>query len=758
MSKLGTITRRTLLFGAAIVAGGAAFGYYRYRKPFANPLEGDLADGEATFNPYVKIASDNTITIIAPRAEMGQGVATTLAALVAEELDVRLDQVRVEHGPASPAYYNSAALEEGAPQPKFDDGFVAESMRGAMGVLAKFLALQFTGGSTSTVDAFEGMRHAGAIAREMLKQAASEKLGVPLTGLATAEGKVTDPASGRSLTYGELALAAAELDPPADVALRGRSEWKILGKPQMRTDMHAKVTGAPVFGIDVDLPDMLFATVRMNPHLGGRMKGFDAAAAKAMRGVVSVTTIDSPLGQGIAVIADNSWRAFRAADAVTVEWDRTDLPDTPEAIAAAHDQALSGSDFFTLRSVGDPERVYADAHADRIVAADYSVPYLAHATMEPMNATARLKDGFLDVWAPNQSPSVIQMIARRITGLDADRIRIHTTMMGGGFGRRIEPDFSDYAIRVAMLTEGRPVKVTWSREEDMTHGAYRPAAKARYKALLDADGMPLALTGSVASQSVVAGMAGRIAPAMPMAGPDKALIDGAYNQPYALEHYRIDGRKVDLPIPVGSWRSVGASFNTFMLESFIDEIAAAGGKDPLALRQALLSGSKAGRGVVDKVAEMSGWGTPLPAGKARGIAFALTFSTFVAEVVQVAEIDGAIRIEKVWCAVDPGLVLDPGIFKAQMMSGIVYGLSSAMNQEITFVDGVVSQTNFHDYDAMRIGQCPEIEVEVLENSDWMGGAGEPGTPPSIPALANAVFALTGKRIRDLPMNREVTFA
>lgn len=759
MASLGKIARRTFLFGAAAIAGGVAFGYYKYSQPFENPLERDLQPGEGTLNAYLKIAADNRITVIVPRAEMGQGVTTTLAALVAEELDVDMDQLTVEHGPAAPAYYNRAALAEGAPVPRFDEGAVAEALRGTMGVLSKLFALQFTGGSSSTIDAFEPMRRAGAMAREMLKSAAAANLGVPAASLKTSAGRVTDPASGRGMTYGELAADAARLQPPADVPLKPRSAWTLLGKPQPRKDMRAKVTGAPVYGVDVALPDMLHATIRMAPLPGQKRLKLDTEAAKAMRGVVKVVEIDSPFGQGFGVIADNTWRAFLAADAVVVEWEKpASLPD-----AAAVEKALSDSflsvDASSLRTLGDPDAVMAAAAPGSVIEAEYKVPYLAHAPMEPMNATAQFKDGKLKVWAPNQSPSVIQMIGSRITGLPAAEIEVHTTLLGGGFGRRLEPDFSDYAIRLAMVSDGKPVKVTWTREEDMGHGVYRPAAIGRYRAVLDGDGMPSAVTGAIASQSVVAGMVGRIAPSVPMAGPDNTMLDGAYNQPYAFANHRIDAHKASLPVPVGSWRSVGYSFNAFMQECFIDELALAGKLDPLDMRRKLLADSTAALGVLNRVAEMAGWGTEPATGRARGLAYNLSFGTHVAQIVEVSGgAEEGIRVEKVWCAADPGLVLDPKIFEAQLMSGILFGLSAAMYQEITFGEDGAEQLNFGDYPALRINEAPEIEIALLEASGFMGGAGEPGTPPSMPALANAVARLTGNRIRDLPLSRAVTFA
>jgi isoquinoline 1-oxidoreductase beta subunit len=757
MASIGKIARRTFLIGAAAVAGGVAFGYYKYSQPFENPLKKGLGPGESAFNPYVKIASDNRITVIVPRAEMGQGAYTTLAALVAEELDVGLEDVTIEHGPAAAAYFNSVALKDGAPFPVFDESLIAESVRSTMGVVGKFLALQFTGGSSSLADGYEKMRLAGATARETLKAAAARKLGVPASSLSTGGGKVTDPASGKSLTYGELAADAARIEPAAEVALKARTDWKILGKPQPRKDMPAKVMGKPIFGVDVQLPDMLYATVRMNPQPGGGMTSFDATEALKMRGVSKVIAIDSLYGKGFAVIADNTWRAFKAADAVKVVWaDGPGHRDDAEAKKILASTLATGAGF-SLRSAGDPDKAFADAPRERLVEAEYYAPFLSHATMEPMNATARLKDGVLDIWSPNQAPSVIKIIAERLTGLDGDRINIHTTFLGGGFGRRLEPDFNDYAIRVAMETEGRPVKVTWTREEDMSHGPYRPAALGRYRARLGDDGLPVAVLGSIASPSVTAGMVGRIMPSLPMGGPDNMVIDGAYNQPYAIPNYRIDGYKAPLSTPVASWRSVGNSYNAFMHESFMDELAHAGKLDAFEFRRKLMADHPTAIAILDKLRAISGWDQPAGEGRARGLAFTVSFGTWLGEVVQVKDEKGSIRVEKVWIVADPGMVIDPVNFRSQMMSGAIYGLSAAIGQQISFADGAPQQSNFSDYDAMRMNQCPDIVIEILENSGHLGGAGEPATPPVMPALANAIFALTGKRLRAMPLNTEVSF-
>ncbi len=758
MASIGKIARRTFLIGAAAIAGGVAVGYYSYRRPYPNPLEADLAEGEATFNPYVKIASDGAITIVAPRAEMGQGVATSLAALVAEELDVDLAAVRVEHGPASYAYYNSELLAEGGPFAFFDEGMAAEAVRGVMGAAGKMLGIQGTGGSTSIRDGFDRMRQAGATARHMLVAAAAEKLGVPASELETGGARITHKASGRAATYGEVAVAAAAMKPPSNVELRPQSEWKILGKPQMRTDMLAKVTGAPIFGIDADLPGMLHGTVRMSPRFWAKPVKADASKAERMPGVVKVVALDTSYGAGFGVIANDTWTAFRAAEAIEVEWGEAEYPADDAAIRQALEGALAGGDGSAMRDDGDVDTAFADAPRERIVEADYWAPYLAHACMEPMNATAWLRDGRLDVWSPNQLPTFTRRFCAAAVGLDEENVAVHTTFMGGGFGRRVEVDYSIYAALLAKETGGRPVKVTWTREEDTSHDVYRPAALARMQARLGDDGLPVAFDMTIASPSIMASMLRRLFPSLPAMGADKTIVDGAFNQPYAIPAYRVTGIAAPVSIPVGSWRSVGNSLNGFFHECFMDEIAAAGKIDPVDLRRRLMADYPAAVKVVDKVAAMAGWGDKLPAGRAKGFAFTLSFGSWVAEIVQVADTPSGIRIEKAWIAADVGTAIDPGIIEAQLTSGAVFGLSAAIGQEINFADGMARQSNFHDFDAMRIFQCPAFEVAILENYHRMGGVGEVGTPPAAPALANAVFALTGKRIRSLPLGREVAFA
>lgn len=752
---MGKLLRRTFLLGSAAIVGGVAVGFYVYHTPYSNPLVADPDKGEGIFNPFIKIAADSSVTVIVPRAEMGQGVVTTLAALVAEELDNELQDVKTEFAPAARVYYNRAMLEEGAPFQVFDNSFVAEMTRDIQGVVAKFLAMQVTGGSSSTTDAFNRMRTAGAAARAMLIGSAADKWQVAAASLKTENGKVVDAALDRSLSYGELVGDAISHKIPDTIVLKEAADWRYLGKSQPRLDMRAKVTGRAGFGIDVRLPEMLFATVRMNPRLGAKMQAVDVSEAEKAAGVVKVIN----LGGGYAVIANNTWAAFKAADLVKPEWAPAAYPDNTDAIFAKLDGELKAGGGFNMRDDGDAPGAIAAA-SGKAVSARYTAPYLAHATMEPMNATAQWSDGKLTVWCGNQAPTSIVIQAASEFGISTDDVSVHSTYLGGGFGRRFETDFSILAARVARETDGKPVQVTWSREEDMQHDMYRPGAICEASAVVDAQGVP-SVEFRAASQSPIASVFGRLAGAITPPGNDRTLVDGLWDQPYALTNYRVTGIPVDMDIPVGFWRSVGHSHNPFFHECFMDEIAHSSNQDPLEMRLKLMQPYPAAVGAVQAVKEMSDWATPLSAdgvkSRGRGVAFCLSFGTWVAQVIQVADTDDGIRIEKVWCAADFGIALDPENLEAQMMSGIIFGLSAAIGQEITFDDGAVEQGNFDSYDAMRMNQAPEIEVRVLQASGKMGGAGEPGTPPSLPALANAIYAATGKRIRQLPLSKEISF-
>ncbi|NOD61833.1 MULTISPECIES: molybdopterin cofactor-binding domain-containing protein [unclassified Ruegeria] len=738
MGKVGKILRRTFLIGSAAIVGGVAFGAYYVTRPAANPLK--PGEGEAALNPFVLI-DQNGVTLFAPRAEMGQGVKTTWAALIAEELDVDLDQITVLHGPAAAAYYNSALVGEGLPNKGYDISNFQHNLGEALGVLGKTLSLQVTGGSTSMKDGFERMRQAGASARETLKRAAADRLGVDPSDLQTASGHVIAP-NGDKIAYSELAEDAAGLE-PVEVSLRDPSEWRYLGRTQPRLDMVGKVTGTAEFGVDVRLPGMKFAAVRMNPKLGGAMNGFDDSTAKSMPGVEKIVD----LGTGVAVIANNTWLANQAVEAIDVDWGDAPYPPDTDGIFAKIAEAFDDAPNSTMRDDGD---VSVTPEGATEITAEYQVPYLAHATMEPMNATALYTGNAVELWCGNQAPTLIQFRVANTANLDTEAVQIHTTYLGGGFGRRGELDFGEIATKVAMAMPGTPVQTTWSREEDMRHDFYRPGAIARMRGAVH-DGKAFLIDGKVASQSPTQQAVERYT-GFPGGGPDKVLVEGFFNQPYAVPNYRMSGHIADLAVPVGFWRSVGNSHNGFFHETFMDEMAHAAGRDPLEFRLELMKSEHApSAGCLEAVKEMSGWTGKTPDGVGRGVAFTYSFGTPVAQVIEVADEDGTIRINKAWIACDMGLALDPDNVKAQMFGGMIYGLSAACYGEITFADGEAEQFNFPDYDAMRMHTTPQVEVRVLETNRHMGGAGEPGTPPSMPALGNALFDLTGERARSLPL-------
>ncbi len=738
MSRFGKIARRTFLIGSVAVAGGVAFGVYTVRKTPPNPLT--PPQGGAALDPFVMIDADG-VTLIAPRAEMGQGVRTTWAALIAEELDVDLADVRVLHGPPAKAYYNSAMMGESLPNKGYDISDFQHNLGETLGQIGKVFDLQVTGGSTSMKDGFQRMRESGASARETLKEAAAGIWGMHRRNLKTENGRVIAP-DGRSLSYSELAEAAAKLD-PVDAPLRDPGTWKLLGKSQPRVDMVEKSTGTAEFGIDVRPEGLKFAAIRINPKLGGPMKGFDASSAQNMPGVEKVVD----LGIGVAVVATNTWLAMQAVDAVDIEWGAAPYPPETDAIFEQITKAFDEKPNSAMRDDGDCETVPDGATQ---ISAEYRLPYLAHSTMEPMNATALITADGLEIWCGNQAPTFVQKHCAKIAGLDVDAVTLHTPYMGGGFGRRTEMDAAEYATRVAMALPGTPVQVTWSREEDMRHDFYRPGAVARFRGAVK-DGKPVMLDGQIAAPSVTRSAMKRLTGMSP-GGPDKVHVEGAFNQPYGIPNYRIRGYLSDVAIPLGFWRSVGNSFNGFFHDTFVDELAHAAGADPLDFRlQAMKDEHAPSAGCLQAVREMSGWTGKTPDGVGRGVGFTYSFGTPVAQVIEVTDEDGSIRINRAWIACDMGIALDPSIVEAQMIGGMIYGLSAAVMGAITFADGEVEQGNFPDYDALRMHNTPVTEVRILETNKHMGGAGEPGTPPAMPALANALFDLTGTRARSLPL-------
>jgi isoquinoline 1-oxidoreductase beta subunit len=745
MSRAGKIARRTFLIGSAAVAGGVAFGIYAYKRTPTNPLLRNLGDGQAALTPYVRL-DQSGVTIITPRADVGQGAYSVQAALVAEELDLPWEQIKVDPGPPSAAYYNGKVLAEGLPFAATDNGPLARNARVLGDVGGKFLGLQITGGSSTVPDAYEKLRVAGAVAREVLLQAAAKQTGIAKADLRTRNGAVVTP-DGRSLSYASLAATAAQIDPPATVTLKPESEWRYLGKSMRRIDMVAKCTGTAVFGIDLRMPGMVYATVRTNPRLGGSMKNHDPSAAAASKGVLKIV----PITAGVGVIADNTWRAFKAANLINFDWGPAPYPPTTaamfETVGTSFVPARQDSRF---KNEGNIEAALAGTG---VIEAEYKVPYLAHAPLEPMNVVVQLKDGRLDIWTGTQIPMFMMAMAASMTGFRAENVHLHAQMSGGSFGARLEDDYVRQAIELAKAFPGPPIKMTWTREEDMTHDFPRPLAMARMRGAVK-DGHVDAYDLSIACPSVTASQLGRQNLSIP--GPDVAIVAGAWDQPFKIPNYRVTGYRVPELVPVSSWRSVGASGNGFLHDGFLDELIHAAGADPLKERLRLCW-HEPSRKVLEAVGEMSSWGSDPGKDRGRGIAFTLSFGVPAAEVVEVTNTPHGIRIDKVFVAVEVGRVLDPENFDNQVRGGVIWGLGHAMNAELTHADGIAQQTNYHAFEAMRLYQVPPIEVRALTNTNEVRGIGEPTVPPAAPALANAIFAATGKRIRELPLNKHIDF-
>jgi isoquinoline 1-oxidoreductase subunit beta len=744
MAKLMKIARRGFLFGSIAIAGGVAFGWWKYSTPYGNPLLDERPEGSHALTPYVLIDAQG-VTIIAPRAEMGQGVHTTLAALVAEEMDLDFAAIKVIHGPASHAYFNAAALREGVPFAPTDVSWLAETLRDAMEIPAKFLGMQMTGGSSTIPDAYDKMRLAGAYARAALVQAAALRLGQKATSLTTDNGHVITP-NGEKIAYAELALEAANIDLATQPPLKNRKNWTLLGTSLPRVDMIGKVTGTAQYTADLRLPNMRFATVKTNPRLGAAMNSYDASAALAMSGIEKIL----PVPYGVAVVATSTWAAMQAAETIKFDWAASPYPASSAEITAV--LAASFSDDRHDSTNRDDGNVAAALTGD-VFSAEYSAPYLAHATMEPMTAAALLQDGHLTVWAGSQIPTQVLSEGSKITGLAADAITVETMLMGGGFGRRAEMDVIIQAVTLATAMQGTPILLTWTREEDMSHDAYRPAAMARVRAKLDGQTIA-AFDYASASSSVVESQVGRLGLSIP--GPDATIVQGAWEQPYRFAHHRVTGYRAPAMVPVGSWRSVGASQNGFFHETAIDELAHLAKVDPFQFRLDQID-HEPSRKVLQAVADMSGWAMQTP-NRAKGIAFCLSFGVPCAEVVEVEQTKVGLRITGAWAAVDVGIALDPRNIEAQVQGAMIYALSAAIRGEITFADGMAEQKTFYDYEPLRMPQVPMIKVQILENLPQIRGIGEPGTPPAAPALGNAIFALTGQRLRALPFAKNITFA
>ncbi len=745
MSRGGRLARRAFLVGSAAVVGGVVFGVHVVRRPHPNPLLAELGPGEVAITPYVRIDAQG-ITLITPRADMGQGAWHVQAALLAEELDVDPGAVRVDPGPPAPAYWNRALALETAEFLAPSEGVLRDLAQSAAAAASKVMGLQITGGSTTVPDGHVRLRAAGASARETLKRAAAERMGVAVADLRTEAAHVILPDGGR-LSYVELAPDAARIAPVRDVPLRDPSRWRHLGRPMQRLDMVAKCSGAPIFGIDEVQEGMLFATVLLNPAQGGGLIGFDAGAALAMRGVRAVV----PVTGGLGIVADNSWRAFRAAEAIEAQWGPAAFPSRMEDHWGALEAALENAPESRKRDDGDVEAALAQGG---IIAATYRAPYLPHAPLEPLNATVLVEDDAATVWTGTQIPRFVQDGVARIAGISPEAVRVHVRMMGGSFGHRLEDGVVRHAAEIAAQMKGTPIKLTYARETDFRRDYPRQIAMARLRGRV-AEGRVETLDLAIAMPSVIASQMGRQGQFVP--GPDSQIVAGAWNMPLAIPNHRVSGHRAPELAPISSWRSVGASTNGFFHNAAFDELVHAAGADPLAERLRLCADGRARR-VLEAVGEMSGWGRAPGAGRGLGVALVTSFGVPCAEVVEVALTPDGFRVEAVWVACAVGRVLDPVNFEGQVQGGVIWGLGHAISGELSYEDGIARQQNFDSFASLRLRQCPEIAVRAIEDDGPVLGVGEPPVPPAAPALAGAIFAATGQRLREMPFDRSVTFA
>ena len=724
------LSRRTFL-AAGAAAGGGLLLSVSLPALTRNAKAADVTNFAP--NAFVRIGRDGQVTLIMHKVEMGQGTYTSMPMLLAEELEVDLSQVRLEHAPPSDELY-------------------AEPLFG----------VQETGGSTSVRGNWEPLRQAGATARSLLVAAAAQAWKVDANSCHAARGEVTHGPTGRRLSYGALVDKAAALPLPRNVRLKDPKDFKLIGTSAKRLDAPDKVNGTAQFGIDVKVPGMKIATVAACPVFGGKLASVDDRKAKTIRGVHQVVRLDD----AVAVVADHMWAAQQGLAALDIRWDegpnaKLSTADIVQQLAVASQR--SG---VVARREGDPAKAMASA-AQKIEAI-YEVPFLAHATMEPVNCTVHVRPEGCDIWVGTQVPTFAQTAAAKVTGLPPEKVQVHNHLLGGGFGRRLEVDFIVRAVEIAKQVAS-PVKVVWTREEDIQHDMYRPYYYDRIAAGLDEHGKPIAWTHRITGSSIMARVTSELFPktlrvvraaglhnlfAM-VRGLDVDAVDGAAEPPYAFANIRIDYVRQEPPgIPTAFWRGVGPTHNIFVVESFIDELAVAAKQDPFEYRRALLDKSPRAKAVLELAAERAGWGRPLPPRSGRGISLLRAFGeTYIAEVAEVSvSKEGDVRVQRVVCAVDCGRIVNPDTVKAQMESGIIFGITAALFGEITIKDGRVEQGNFDDYRMLRIDETPLIEVHLVKSTEAPGGVGEPGTSAVIPAVANAIFAATGKRVRKLPVN------
>ena len=715
---LSSVSRRGFLLGVAASAGGLAVGFRPAQATEAN------SDAANPLEAYIEIADDGSITVLSSQFDMGQGSYHGLATLVVEELGCGWEKLSVRGVNGNTALYGNLAFGG---------------------------AFQGSGGSTSIFTSWDRYRQAAATARVMLTQAAAQEWGVPAGEITVANGKITH--GDKSASLGEFAAAAAKLPVPADVALKNPDAWTEIGNPDLkRYDRVGKTKGQQDFTLDVKLPGMLTAVMIHPPKFGATVKSVDAAEAKAHPGVVDVVTIH----RGVAVVAQDMWSAITGRDLVTVEWDESQAETRgTDQIMAEYRALLDQPPQAVARNDGDTAAALASA--DRVLEADYEFPFLAHAAMEPLNAAARMNaDGTLEVWGGHQMPDLYQHIVSQITGVDMAKIQMHILKTGGGFGRRAvgDADVVSEAVAIAQAIGWKaPVKVQWTRENDMRGGRYRPAYTHRLKAGLDKDGNIVAWENRIVGQSIMAGgpFAGMIQNDI-----DPTTVEGSANLPYAIPNLSVGMTTTDVKVPVLWWRSVGSTHTAYTTEAFLDEVAEAAGKDPVALRLELLKDHPRHTAVLKLAAEKAGWGKPVAEGRALGIAVHESFQSYVAQVAEVSMEDGEIRVHRVVCAVDCGIAVNPDTIKAQMEGGVGFGLGAILREEITMTDGEVDQGNYDLYEPLRIDAMPSVEVHIVDSDASPTGVGEPGVPPIGPAVANAVAKLTGNRIRTLPMAKGMT--
>jgi isoquinoline 1-oxidoreductase subunit beta len=714
-----TVSRREFVTVLATAGGGLLLGYRVAGAQRAALAATASPSPSFAPNAFIRIAADGAVTLIMPQVEMGQGVYTSMSMLLAEELEVAPGQIRLEHAPP-------------------DDKLYAHP----------FFGEQMTGASSSVRGFYEPLRRAGATARAMLVAAAAASWNVDPASCRAQKGMVTHTPSGRSLAYGVLAARAAALPVPDKVTLKESNNFTLIGTPAKRLDTPSKVNGTAQFGIDVRLPGMLIATVAASPVLGGKVVAVDDQKAKAVPGVRQIVRLDD----AVAVLADHMWAAKQGLAALDIRWDdgpngKLSSPDVVQGLAKA-----SESPGVTARKDGDPESAFAGAA--KKVEAVYEVPFLAHLTMEPMNCTVHVRKDNCEVWTGSQVLSRARATAAEVTGLPLEKVVVHNHLLGGGFGRRLEVDYVTQAVRIAKQVDA-PVKVVWTREEDVQHDVYRPYYYDRLAAGLDPGGRPVAWTHRIVGPAIIA----RYLPHFFKDGKDVDAIDGAVQLLYDIPAIQVEHVRHEEPLlNTGFWRGVGVTHNNFVIESFIDELASASPQDPVAFRRAMLGKSPRALTVLDLAAKEGRWGKPLPRGRGRGVA--LLYSGWGSYLAQVAEVEvtgsGDIRVHRIVCAVDCGQIVNPDIVKAQIESGVVYGISAALWGEVTLKNGRVEQSNFHNYRVLRMNEAPPIEVHLVRNSEAPGGIGEPGTAVTAAALSNGIYAATGKRLRKLPLQPGLT--